>query len=341
MIRVTIRDIATLAGVSPSTVSRALNDHPAISEKTRRVVQQACQSLQYVPDMTAKGLAGHMTNTIGVIVPDISNPYFSAQCAAISRSAAAEGYRVLLTNTLYDSLRETEAVDSMLSQHVDGMIISPSSPQSQEVLSTLLDKVPCIYLGNNHGSACSYVEADGERGAYEATQYLYHLGHRKIIFIGGRTNSNTLERRLNGYRRSMLLNGLAPLEILTSEAESTTEDRYYQCVLKLLKDNYQPDAFLAYSDIVAMQVLGAAKDCGLSVPENLSVIGFDNTSVARLAQINLTSVSLRKSRVGELAVKRLLEKINGDNNLSADILQPELIIGSTCHRIRPERTNIR
>ena len=170
MNRVTIRDIAALAGVSTSTVSRALNDHPAISEETKAVIQEACRQLNYVPDMTARGLAGRMTNTIGVIIPDISSPYFSALCTSIENHAAKKGFRVMLTNTLHDPKYELEAIDQMLSQQVDGMIISPYSPESQAKHGAFLENVPCVYVGSNHGPDCSYVEADNERGTYEAAQ---------------------------------------------------------------------------------------------------------------------------------------------------------------------------
>lgn len=333
MKRVTIRDVAALAGVSPSTASRVLNDHPAISEKTRIAVQNACQELQYVPDMTARGLAGHMTYTLGVIVPDISNPYFSAICTSIERYAAEKGYRVLLTNTLHDPARELNAVDRMLSQQVDGMIISSCAPQSQEEHVPLLGDLPCIYVGNNHGPACSYVEVDNERGSYEATQYLYHLGHRKIIFLGGRTVSRTLEQRLNGYRRSMLLNGLTPEGLITPADARSMRQWCYEQAKKLFSNSFLPDAIIAYSDIMAMEVLAAAKEFHLQVPEQISVIGFDNASFSHLPQIQLTTVSQRKARIGYLAVERLLEKIRGDNRQTTDILQPELMIRSTCRRI--------
>ena len=333
MNRVTIRDIAALAGVSPSTVSRVLNDHPAISEKTKAAVRKACQTLQYVPDMTARGLTGHMTHTIGVIVPDISSPYFSALCTSLERRAAEKGYRVLLTNTLHDPAHELDAVDRMLSQQVDGLIVSACSPQSQEAQTPLLGDVPCIYVGNNHGPACSYVEGDSERGAYEATQFLHHLGHRRIVFLGGRVGSKTLEQRLSGYRRSMLLNGLTPESVIAPKDVGSMRQWCYQQAEKLFQRGFMPDAIIAYSDIMAMQVLGAANDLGFQVPEDLSVIGFDNTMFAQLPQIQLTSVSLRKSRIGVVAVERLLEKINGDTSLTADVLQPELMIRATCRRI--------
>lgn len=333
MKRVTIRDVAALAGVSPTTVSRALNDHPAISAKTREKVREACQALNYVPDITARGLSGHTTNTIGVVVPDISNPYFSSLCAAIEGCAAEHGYQVLLANTLHNPEHELDAIDRMLSQQVDGAIISAYSPQLQEKHAALMGDLPCVYLGSNHGPECSYVEIDNDRGAFEAAQYLCHLGHRKIVFLGGRTGSRTLEQRLAGYRRSMVMNGLSPREIVAPDRVLKLRGWCHERAMELFAGEDIPDAVIAYSDAIAMQVLDAAQWHGFHAPEDYSIVGFDNISIGRLPQIHLTSVSQKKFRSGRLAVERLIQKIDGDQRQTADVLQPELMIRSTCRKI--------
>lgn len=333
MKRVTIRDVAALVGVSSTTVSRALNDHPAISPKTKAAVRAACQKLNYVPDIAARGLSGHMTYTLGVIVPDVSNPYFSALCAAMEECAAEHGYQVLLSNTLHDPPHELDAIDQLLSQQVDGLVISACSPQSQERHASLLGDVPCVYLGSNHGPACSYVEIDNDRGAYEAAQYLCRLGHRQIVFLGGRSGSRTLEQRLDGYRRSLLMNSLTPYELIPPPEEAAPQQWCHDRAMELLGQGRIPDAVIAYSDITAMQILDAAEQHRLRVPEDFSIVSFDNIYIAQLPHIHLTSVSQRKFRSGRLAVERLLEKIGGSRRQTADILQPELMIRSTCRRI--------
>lgn len=171
-------------GVSSSTVSRVLNDSASISQRTRQAVREACQALHYVPDITARGLSGHKTHTIGIIVPDISNPYFSALCTAAEAGASARGYRAILCNTLYEPVNELDAIGRMLSQRVDGLLVAAHSPHTQAQHAALLGELPCVYLGSNHGPGCSYVEVDNEQGAYQATQYLYRLGHRRIVFLG-------------------------------------------------------------------------------------------------------------------------------------------------------------
>lgn len=333
MERVTIYDVAKLAKVSPTTVSRALHDHPAISKQTKQRVQAACRQLAYVPDIVARGLSGQRTHTIGVIVTNISDPYLSALCAVIERHCSQHGYRVLLGNTLHDPAYELAAVGRMLSQQVDGLLISAYSPQSQMQHKELIGDLPCVYLGNNHTADCSFVEVDSDRGAYEAAQYLYHLGHRRIAFVGGRANSRTLELRLNGYRRSLLNHGLTPWEIVAPE--QTADPREWCCrrVLEGVLGGCGPDAVIAYTDIIAMSILDAAETNGLRVPEDLSLIGFDDIVLGRLRHVRLTSVSQNYFRTGQLAVERLLAQIDGSaEGRTRDTLPPELMIRDTCCR---------
>lgn len=336
MERATIYDVAKLAKVSPTTVSRALHDHPAISEKTKRRVRTACEQLAYVPDIVARGLSGQKTHTIGVIVTDISDPYLSALCAVIERYCSEQGYRVLLGNTLHDPQYEWEAVGRMLSQQVDGLLISAHSPQSQARHKALIGDLPCVYLGNNHTPDCSYVEVDNERGAYEAAQYLYHLGHRRIAFVGGRAGSRTLELRLNGYRRSLLSHDLPPWEIVAPEQIDNLSKWCYQGTLSGLWGGRGFDAVIAYTDIIAMNILDAAEAGGLRVPEDFSLIGFDNIAFSQLRHVRLTSVSQNHARTGQLAVERLLAQIDGHSGRTADTLPPELMIRDTCRRIEHE-----
>ncbi len=333
MKRVTIREVAQRAGVSAATVSRVLSNHAAISEETKALVRETCREMNYVPDMAARGLSGHSTHTIGVILPDISNPYFSGMYTAIEQRASELGYRVLLSNTLHDPRREQSAIDQILSHQVDGIMISAYSPQTQEQQAPLIGTHPCVYLGSNHGPACSYVEVDNERGAYEATQYLVHLGHRKIVFLGGRTSSRTLEQRLKGYRRSLLEHGLPPQEITAPDDVGGLRHWCYQRAKALLWGGALPDAIIAYSDIFAMRVLEAAGEYGLHAPEDFSILGFDDIAFGCLPQIRLTTVSQKKIHSGRLAVERLVEQMQGSRQRSADVLLPELIIRGTCRKI--------
>ena len=163
--RATIKDVAALAGVSAATVSRALDDRPEISAETKVKVRAACAQLGYVPNAAARGLAGQATHTIGLVVPDISNPYFSGMATAIEQTAASHGYRVFLSNSLRKEERELQAIENFAARQVDGILIVPISPRTQSRHQASLGNLPCVYWGANHDTDCSYVMTDNEAGA--------------------------------------------------------------------------------------------------------------------------------------------------------------------------------
>lgn len=332
MKRVTMRDVAARAGVSIATVSRVLNDFPAIGEETKQRVRAVCAELNYMPDFAARGLSGHATHMLGLIVPDVSNPYFSGMATAIGRAASENGYQVLLSNSLHAPERELEVIDSMLSQQVDGLLLSAYSPEQQLRRNELIRRLPCIYLGSNHGEGCSFVEVDNENGACQAAQYLLRLGHRDIVFLGGRQGSSTLAARLRGYYRMQRENGFTGQVITAPEETSGLRQWSYERALELFRSDRRPKAIIAYSDMIALKVLEAAEECGLRAPEDFSILGFDNIYYGAFPRIQLTSISQRKFWMGRLAVERLMEKIAGDDHTTEDVLPTELVIRSTCRR---------
>lgn len=328
--RVTIKDVAALAGVSFATVSRALDDRQEISRETKEKVRAACEQLGYVPNVAAKGLSGQATHTIGVVVPDISNPYFAGMATAIEQRAAEAGYRVLLSNSVRDEEQELLGIENFLSRQADGMLISAISPGSQSKHRELLGGLPCVYLGVNHGEDCSYVMADNESGAYKASRYLVDLGHRDILFFGGRPQSRTRILRLQGFRRALEEAGLEVRELAAPDESGLMRSWNYQAAKELFSGKSLPDAIFAFSDITALKIMEAAEECGVRIPEDVSLLGYDNISFAGLPRIDLTTVSQQKYRLGALAVERLIEQINGGTQHTADVLEARLMLRSTC-----------
>ena len=334
--RATIKDVAALAGVSAATVSRALDDRPEISSETKERVRSACAQLGYVPNAAARGLSGHATHTIGLVLPDISNPYFSGMATAIEETAAAHGCRVFLSNSLRKEDRELRAIENLVARQVDGILVNPVSPESQLCHREVLGGLPCVYLGANHDESPSYVMADNETGAYAAARYLIRLGHRDILFLGGRTTSRTREQRIRGFRRALAEAGLEGRELPAPPNVTLMRQWSYETALELLKGPL-PDAIFAYSDMTALKVLEAAEERGIRIPEDLSMVGYDNIAFGALHRIHLTTVSQHKYQQGQIAVERLLEKINGSRAHTEDILEPELIIRSTCVKHQTNR----
>ncbi len=330
MKRATIKDVAALAGVSTATVSRVLDDRPEISDDTKAKVRAACSHLGYVPNAAARGLTGRRTNVIGMVVPDVSNPYFSDMTTAVEHRAAQEGFRVLLSNSMRNEEQELRAIDHFLARQVDGLLISAISPQSQARHGEIIRDLPCVYIGVNHSEACSYVMTDNTAGTYQATRYLLDLGHRDILFFGGRETSRTRELRFRGFSLAMEEEGLRGRELVSSGEVRKLRKWSYERALELFRSGRIPDAILAFSDITALKIMEAAEEQGVRIPEDMSLLGYDNISFAALPQINLTTVSQRKFLTGELAATRLLEQIHGSRKRTVDMLQPKLIVRSTC-----------
>lgn len=330
MKRTTIKDVAALAGVSFATVSRALDDRPEISRETKERVRAACRDLGYVPNAAARGLTGQATHTLGVILPDVSNPYFSGMATAIEQTAAQNGYRVLLSNSMRDRALEAHGIESFLGRQIDGVIISALSPRSQAEHRALLGGLPSVYMGVNHDETCSYVMADNQAGAYEATRYLLRLGHRDLVFLGGREDSRTREFRVRGFEQALAEAGLVG-RVFAAPADPVGLRRWsYETACALLQARPLPDAMVAFSDITALKVMEAAAACGVRIPQDMSLVGYDNITFAALPRIHLTTVSQQKFQQGRIAVERLLGQIGGSREQTVDLLRPELIIRSTC-----------
>lgn len=327
--RATIKDVAALAGVSFSTVSRVLDDSPQISAATKERVRSACERLGYSPNAAARGLVGQDMHTLGLLVRNISNPYSADMATAIEECAAEHGYRVLLSNSMRDPEQELRAIDNFLSRQIDGILISADSPQSQVRHRAILGDLPCVYLGINHDDDCSYVMADNEMGAYQATRYLLDLGHRDILFLGGRTISRAREFRIQGYLRALGERGIEGREFPAPAGVPQMRQWSYEQSLKIFSGPL-PDAIFVYNDINALKVMEAAEACGIRIPEDVSLMGYDNIAFASLPRIHLTTVSQHKFSQGRIAVERLLEKIQGATEKTVDILEPELMIRSTC-----------
>ena len=335
MKRITIKDVAAQAGVSFATVSRVLDDHPDISQETKERVRAVCTELGYVPNAAAKSLTGQATHAIGLVVPDISNPYFAGIASAVEETAAAHGYRVFLSNSMRSSDLEYQAIDNFMARQVDGLLISATSPQSQARHKELLGPLPCVYFGVNHDENCSYVMSDNETGTYKATQYLISLGHRDILFLGGRPTSRTREHRAKGFYRAMEEAGLQGRDLAAHSGQKFMRQWTLEQSMSILAAPL-PDAIIAFSDTVALKVMEAAEIRGLKIPKDFSLIGYDNISLSALPRVDLTTVSQHKFRQGIIATERLLEKIDGNTEKTVDLLDSELKIRSTCAKNKKE-----
>jgi LacI family transcriptional regulator len=329
--RVTIVDVARHANVSTTTVSKVLRNAYGASPAMRAKVQQAIEDLGYRPYAAARGLRGQ-TYTLGVLLPDIRNPFFPEILDGITDTLRGTDYHVLLGPSCDSEKEEATITDAMIDRGMDGLIlIAPVSPGAH--LERLAITVPTVVIGR-HGHSARYdtVTDDDTTGAALVVNHLADLGHRHIAHIEHRETDPTRQAempnavRAEGYRRAMLARGLE-VDIVST---TYTQEGGYLGAQKLLARRHRPTAIFAGADIVAMGVLTALTEAGLSAPDDISVAGYDNTTFAALGPVSLTSVDQAGHEIGTNAARLLLARIADRNRPSAQIkLSPTLVTRRT------------
>ena len=334
MKQVTIKDIARAAGVSYSTVSRSLSGSSEISEKTRSRILQLCKEMNYTANAVARSMVMKSTKLLGLIVTDISNPFMSELAYYIDGQARARGYNIVLCNSLRSLEQERLLFELMISRKVDGVILLPAESDSYHMLETLLPRIPTIFVGENLRDAPeSFVTVDNYRGAYMGVEYLYRLGHRRILYFGKRKGSTTHHLRGEGYQAACRDLNL-PSQYLNNTFSSTSIKHGYQLAQQLFSQPLNETAIFAATDTNALGILQAAEEKGIRIPEDLSLLGFDNIRDSGLPRIGLTTIEQPKKLLASMAVDSLLDII--ENELAGythRVLTPSLVERTTCRAI--------
>lgn len=328
---VTIKDIAKEAKVSYATVSRALADQPGINRDTRKRIKALAKEMNYTPNAIAKGLVTNSTFTIGFVVPDITNPFFSEVALGFEEYASKHGYQVFLCNTNWDLDKEKEYLKKLSGNRVDGIAIGPASDEVSHIVE-LDQTIPVVFAAYRPPiENCSYVVTDDFKSAVLAVEYLIKIGHTQIAFIGGKINSSTNIDRLCGYKEALKKHNIPIDEELIMHGEYRRTSGY-KLTKELLINMDTPTAILAGDDIIALGVIQAIEEFGLSVPKNVSVMGFDDISYASLDKIQLSTIYQPKHDLGEMCAKIILERIKNPDELknSYKVLEPTLSIRKTC-----------
>ncbi len=329
----TIKDLAREAGVSYATVSRALNDHPEVSDETKKRIMKIALEMGYQPNAIAQGLVKKETKTVGLIIPDITNPFFPEVARGIEDAAVEAGYTIFLCNTNWNAQREERYFDVLIQKQVDGLIIGPSSEEVSHLGKVLASGIKTVFISRaiNHTNGTSII-IDNILGAKQAVEYLIQRGHQRIAFIGGQEDISTNRERLQGYTQALNNNGLALDESLIKTG-SFKRDSGYFIMNQILKsdDCNRPTAVFAANDLLALGVIQAVKENGLSIPGDVAVVGFDDIEFASLPEIQLTTVSQPKYDMGKLAFSTLMELIRGGGYSSGRkiLLDPVLVIRHT------------
>lgn len=328
--RTTARDVARAAGVSQATVSRVLNRRPGVSQETRERVLRAVSRLGYLPNEAARTLVARKSRTLGLIIADITNPFYAETAKVVAATAQDMGYSVILCNTDNDPRLEEEYLQVLMSRQVDGILFG-SVRMGDESVRRLIDSgFPVVmynrYLGPDVGN---YVVIDNVKAAYEATRYLISLGHREIAFLAGPEAFSTAYERKQGFLHALRDEGLTlrPQWVCAGMYRSALA---YQVALRLLTGTPRPTAILAANDLMAFGVLDAAVSTHVSVPAQLSVMGFDDVEMASHQLVRLSTVSQDRRQMAEIAVRALLDLVEGKATPPLrTVLPPTLIIRAT------------
>ncbi len=328
---VTLKDIADRVGVSESTVSRVLNGIPKASKETREEIFKVARELNYTPNEVARSLVTKKTNTIGLIISDLSNLYFSMVADGIESIAAQNDYSLIISTTGGKEAQELKYIRIFKEKRVDGLIyISGKMPQSCEQALQNLD-IPVVVVSRHIHSNLPSVHINNVQESIKAVQYLIDLGHSNIAMISGDykdIESGAL--RVKGYKRALEENNIEFKPELIFEGDFKI-DSGIKAMEKILKIKPRPTAVFAGSDEMAVGAIKTIKKAGLKVPEDISVIGFDNNIIARVSEPELTTVGQPESEIGETAMDMLHKLIQGQYVKEINIYLP-------CKLIKREST---
>lgn len=330
MHKTTLKEMAKELGMSVNTISRALRDMPDISDKTKRVVKEAAERMNYHPNLAASMLRTNRSKAIGVIVSDISNPVFSGMVKGIEFSCKADGYSMLLSNTSESYDEEVAALSSILKRNVDGVILFPTMANDGTVLDLLSKNIPFVLVGRKFSRiSTNVVINDDMHGGFIAAEHLYKKGHRKFLYIAGPLYMSSSFERLEGFRQCLSYYGLPGDAVEVHETDASWEGGYVM-MKKLLENGIRATAVFAFSDFMAIGIMKALRDYGIRVPEDLAVMGYDDIDFCELTVPRLTTIDLSKFRLGKRAMELLVQKINADpthdNEHQQIIMEPKLVV---------------
>jgi DNA-binding LacI/PurR family transcriptional regulator len=331
----TITDVAQRAGVSKSLVSLVMRGSRHVSPERRRRVEQAAEEMGYRPNAMARGLVEQRTRLLGVMVSDLNNPFFADVVAGIQDESDRAGYRVLLNTGNRIARQEDGAIEALLQLRVDGLVLAGPLLESRVIVEAARE-VPVVLVGRAARSAAlDSVTNDDWAGAVAAVRHCASLGHKRIAHVDGGQGAGA-EARRRGYEDAMRQLRLGKYRIVVPG--SFTEEGGHTGALALLERRPRPTAVFASNDLAAIGALNAIEERGLRVPDDISLVGYDNTSLAALRHISLTTVHQPRVEMGRMAVRAVFERLEaGRSRPRRAVLAPSLVIRGTTAPPPPER----
>ncbi len=335
----TIKHVAERAGVSVTTVSHVVNTTRHVSKAVADRVDLAIRELGYVPSAVARSLKRNSTHTLGMLIPNSSNPYFAEIVRAVEDRCFAAGYTLILCNTDDAPQRQSVYLKVLAERRIDGLIVVSTGDDESLVAQLRGLQMPAVLLDREiDDPGCDLVETAHEEGALLAVRHLLALGHTRIACIAGPAHVSAGEARVEGWRRALAEAGLRPAA--APARGGFTSQGGYEAMHAMLRGesvHRRASAVFVCNDLMAIGALRAAHECGVEVPEALSIVGFDDIELTAYTSPPLTTVAQPKARIGALAVDMLLERLRGLRVETRQVmLQPELRVrSSTAPAVRP------
>lgn len=325
----TLRDIARSLNISVSTVSRALSGSPAINRETRKAVQQVAKNMSYEPNQVAQNLRKNKTNTLGIVIPDLSTHFFSANISGIQEVAAEKGFNVMVCQSNESYEKEVKNIQTLVASRVDGLLISISreTVDYEHLKALKLRNIPLVFFDR----VCEEIEAskitvDDHDGAFKATEHLLKVGCRRIAHLSGPETLSISKSRRQGYLDALKQYSIQPEQELIRHS-SLSKQNIIEQVQALLSLPTPPDAIFAINDSVAIQAMLLIKEKGLKIPEDIALVGFNNEPETPLIEPSLSSVAQPAYEIGQIAARHLLEQISTPEDFLPQriVLKTELI----------------
>ena len=336
--KATLNVVANLADVSITTVSRVLSgkaEKYRISKRTKDEVLRIAKDLQYEPNQLARALRMKQTYTIGMIIPDISNPFFSSIARYVEVESRRAGYSVMICDSQEDTAVEKDSIKILETKKVDGMLICPVGKESKHIFKMAEQNIPVVMVDRYFPELkLSYVVSDNYNGSIQAVNHFAEKGHRRIAFIQGIPGSSVNEDRLRGYRDAHMLSGI-PLNESYIVGDNFGEQNGYIGTKMLLNESEPPTAIFAGSNLISLGSMRAIKEEHLSIPDDISMIAFDDQPYSEFLPTPMTAVRQKKEELGKLSIKLLLNEMNSDeiSDKKRIVVPTELIVRNSVKKL--------
>lgn len=331
--KLSMTEVAKLSGVSIATISRVINGSGGYSAKTEEKVRRIIQETGFVANSNAKSLRTNLSQTVGVIVPDLTNDFFSRVVRELVNSFFQKNYSVFVCDTNEDEQREDQLVQNFISRKVDGIIyISGQSDVSK--LETEYD-IPVLYMDRSPRNASNLVHSDNHQGGYMAGQHLLAAGCRYPIMIRDARRISTVDQRYYGFIKALSDAGLEPAKKIFVETAVSYESAY-DAIPKVLKMFPQVDGIFCSNDVMALGALHGLQDAGIQVPEQIQLIGFDGNTLTKYSRPQITTIAQDYEQMGKAACRQMLDLISNEHDFLQTVVIPvKLVEGSTTRRVAP------